>query len=135
RQPARASRAAQASELTPLPTRIASKASPSATGELPELLVGDEAALARPELLHPGQQVGPPLLGHPETELLHLDPDRVEPALLAEHDGPLGADELRGVRLDRRRVVELRRNGARLAAEERLAGHRLPRREAVAGQL
>ena len=47
----------------------------------------------------------------------------------------LGGDELGRVRLDRRRIVELRRDGARLAAEERLAGHRLPRLERVARQL
>src|SRR3989442_1086971 len=104
RQPARASSAAHVSELTPLPTMTASK---SATRELPELVVGDEAALARAELLDAGQQLRPPLLGHVETELLHLDPDRVEAALLAEHDCALGADELGRVRLDRRRVVGL----------------------------
>src|SRR3954451_4110061 len=132
RQSARASSAAHASELIPLPTMTASY---SATRELPELVVGDEAALARPELLDAGEQFRPPLLGHVETELLHLDPDRVEAALLAEHDRALGADELGGVRLDGRGVVELRRDCARLAAEQCLAGERLPRRECVSRQL
>src|SRR5205814_7521391 len=103
RQSARASSAAHASELIPLPTMTASY---SATRELPQLVVGDEGALARPELLHPRQQLRPALLGHGEAELLDLDPDRVEPALLAEHDRPLGADEVGGVRLDGGRVVE-----------------------------
>src|SRR4051812_14382573 len=132
RHSARASSAAQASELTPLPTMTASY---SGIHEVPELVVRDQAALARPELLDAREQIRPPLLGHVEAELLELDPDRVEPTLLAEDDAALGADELGGVRLDRRRVVELRRNGARLATEERLAGERLPRREPVARQL
>src|SRR5262249_31451320 len=103
RHSARARRAAHASELTPLPTTIASY---SATRELPQLVVGDEAALPGPELLDPREQVGPALLRDVEPELLDLDPDRVEAALLAEDDRSLGADQLRGVRLDRRRVVE-----------------------------
>ena len=70
-------------------------------------------------------------VGHVQPEPVERDPDRVDAALLAEHDPSLGADELRGVRLDRRRVVELRRDRARLAGEERLAGHRLPRRQRV----
>ena len=47
----------------------------------------------------------------------------------------VGADELRRVRLDRRRVVELARDRAALAPEEVLADERLPRLERVAGQL
>src|SRR4051812_30441708 len=132
RQSARASSAAHARELTPLPTTTASY---SATRELPQLVVGDEPALARSELLDPREQLGPTLLGHVEPELLDLDPDRVEPALLAEHDRPLRGDELRGVRLDGGWVVELRGDRTRLAAEEGLARERLPRREPVAGQL
>src|SRR3954463_15635122 len=97
-QPPRASSAAQASELIPLPTTIA-----SATRELAELVVGHEAALARSELLDAREHVGLPLLGPVAPELLGLDPDRVEPALLAEHDPALGADQLGGVRLPRRR--------------------------------
>src|SRR5205807_8743110 len=50
-------------------------------------------------------------------------------------EAALRADELRRIRLDRGRIVELRRNGARLAAEERVPGHRLPRLELVPGQL
>ena len=61
------------------------------------------------------------LLGDVEPELLDLDPDRVEPALLAEHDAPLRPDELGGVGLDRGRVVELRGDRARLAREEVVA--------------
>src|SRR4029077_12232261 len=85
--------------------------------------------------LHPREQARPLLLGHLEPELLDLDPDRIEAALLAEHDRTLGADELGGVRLDRRRIVELRGDGARLTPEQGLAGERLPRRETVAGEL
>src|SRR3954471_14923388 len=129
-QPPRASRAAQASELIPLPTTTA-----SATRELAELVVGHEAALARSELLDAGEHVGVPILGQVEPELLGLDPDRVEPALLAEHDPALGADQLGGVRLDRRRVVELAGDGAALPPEERPPGDRLPRLELVARQL
>src|SRR3954452_13419277 len=98
-QPPRASRAAQASELIPLPTTTA-----SATRELTELVVGHEAALACSELLDAGEHVGVPILGEVEPELLGLDPDRVEPALLAEHDPALGAHQLRRVRLAGRGV-------------------------------
>ena len=55
--------------------------------------------------------------------------------LLPEHDPPRRADELRGVRLDRGRVVELARDGAALAGEEVVARERRPRRERVAGAL
>src|SRR4029079_2976893 len=95
-QPPRASSAAQASELIPLPTTTA-----SVTRELAELVVGHEPALARPELLHAREHLGVPILGQVEPELLGLDPDRVEAALLAEHDPALGRDELGGVRLAR----------------------------------
>src|ERR1700752_1903053 len=81
----------------------------------PELRVGDEPRLPRPGALHGVEQRREPLLGNLEPELGGLDPDRVEAALLAEDDPPLGADELGRVRLDRRRVVELRGDGARLA--------------------
>src|SRR5436190_6987402 len=100
----------------PLPTMTASW---SAIHELRELRVGDEAPLACAELLHPREQLGATLLGHVEAELLGLDPNRVEPALLAEHDAALRRDELRRVRLDRLRIVELRGDRARLALEER----------------
>src|SRR6478609_7507220 len=100
-QPPRASNAAQASELIPLPTTTA-----SATSKLAELVVGHEAALACPQLLHAREHVGVSLLGQVEPELVGLDPDRVEPALLAQHDPALGVDQLGGVRLDRRGVVE-----------------------------
>src|SRR5690242_8450962 len=113
-QPPRASSAAQASELMPLPTTTA-----SAIDQPAELVVVDEPMLLRPELLHPREHLGPPLLRHVQPELLGLDPDRVEPALLAEHDPPLRVHELGRVRLDRRRVVELACDRSALAAEER----------------
>src|SRR6202008_2083708 len=111
------------SELTPLPTTTASK---SLNCDLPELVVGDEAALLRAERLHLREHVRTPVLRQVDAALFRLDPDRVEPALLAEHDAPRRSHELRRVRLDRRRIVELGGDGARLAAEERLAGDRLP---------
>src|SRR5215218_8050651 len=129
-QPPRASNAAQASELIPLPTTTASVIDQAA-----ELVVADEPALPGAELLHASEHLGAPLLRNVEPELLRLDPDRVEPALLAEHDLALRVHELRGVRLDRRRVVELARDGTALAAEERLPGDRLPRLERVAREL
>src|SRR5437868_13106171 len=82
-QPPRASSAAQASELIPLPTMTASC---SALCELTELLVGDEPALPRAERLHLREHLGAAFLGKVDSELLGLDPDRVEPALLAQHD-------------------------------------------------
>jgi hypothetical protein len=98
----------------------------------PELIVGHEPALTRTELLHAREHIRAPLLGHVEAELLRLDADRVEPALLAEDDAALRRDELRRVRLDRRRVVELRRDRTRLAPEQGLARHRLLRVERIA---
>src|SRR6187431_312954 len=81
----------------------------------PELRIGDEPALLRAGSLHRLEQLREALLGDVEAELGDLDPDRVESALLAEHDPPFRADELGGVGLDRRRVVELCGNRARLA--------------------
>jgi len=78
--------------------------------EAPELVVGDEAALLGAEPLHLRQQARPLVLRHVEGELGDLDPDRVDAALLAEDDPAVLADELRGIRLDRGRVVELRRD-------------------------
>src|SRR4051812_34659873 len=121
-QPAFASSAAHARPFPPLPTTIASWSA----NERPELLVGDEPALLGAELLDAGEQLRAPLLGDVEAELLGLDPDRVEAALLAEHDRPIRRDELRRVRLDRRRIVELGRDRTALAAGERVAGDRLP---------
>src|SRR6187200_1961547 len=72
-----------------------------------ELGVRDEAALLDAERLHLGQHVGALLLGDVDAELVGLDPDRVEAALLAQHDAALGADQLARIGLDRRRVVEL----------------------------
>src|SRR5262245_3509402 len=129
-QPPRASSAAQASELIPLPTTTA-----SAIDQVAELVVADEPALPGAELLDLREHLGPPLLRDVEPELLGLDPDRVEAALLAQHDPALGVDALRRGRLDRGRVVELARDGAALPAEERLAGDGLPRFELVAGEL
>ncbi len=68
-----------------------------------------------------------PVGGELEPELDGLEPDRVDPALLAEDDPPLGTDELGGVRLDRGRVVELAGDGAALAGVEVLAGDGGPR--------
>src|SRR4051812_46232087 len=106
--------------------------STSAIGEPAELVVRHESALARAELLHLGEEVRPRVVGEAEAELLGLDPDRVESALLAEHDAALGGDKDRRIWLDRRWIVELRCNRARFAAEERLARDRLPRLERVA---
>src|SRR5829696_1351892 len=132
RQPLFASSAAQARPLTPLPTTTASK---SATGDRSELVVGDEAALTSAGLLHLREHLRAPLLRKVDAELLGLDADRVEPALLPEHDAAIGGDELRRVGLDRRRVVELARDGRALATEQRLARDRLPRLELVAREL
>src|SRR5439155_26477213 len=99
------------------------------------LLVADETALAGTKLLHPGEHLRAALLGQVEPELFRLDPDRGEAALLAEDDPSLRPDELGGVGLDRRRIVELARDRAALAVEVRLACHRLPRLELVTGQL
>src|SRR5205823_1236762 len=92
-------------------------------------VVADEPALLGSEPLHLGEQLGVALLGDVETEFLALDPDRIEPALLSEHDRPLRADQLGRVRLDRRRIVELARDGAALAPEEVLSDDGLPRLE------
>src|SRR6476469_6265705 len=89
-QPPFASSAPHASALTPLPTMTASK---SAMRELSELVVCDEAALAHAELLDAREHLRVPILGHVEPELLRFDANRVEPALLAEHDPALGRDE------------------------------------------
>src|SRR5215470_3538388 len=94
RHPPRASSAPHASELIPLPTMTASY---SGTRQFPELVIGDEAALPRAKLLHACEQIGSPVLRHVEPELLGLDADGVEPALLAEHDPALGGNELRRV--------------------------------------
>src|SRR6185437_782321 len=110
-------------------------ASRSATDELPELVVGDQPALAGSELLHSCQHLRAPLLGNVHSELVGLDPDRIESTLLAEHDPALGVDELGGVGLDRGRVVELARDGAALAPEECPPRHRLPGLERVAREL
>src|SRR5207248_1207570 len=118
-QPAFARSAAQARPLTPLPTTIASC---SGIHDPPELVVSDEPPLLGAELLHRGEHRCAALFRDVEPQLVRLDADRVEPALLAEHDRALSADELRRVRLDRRRVVELRGDGSRLTAVERVAG-------------
>src|SRR3954463_4938460 len=86
RRPPFESSAAHASALTPLPTTITSC---SATAQFPELVVGDEPALLYAARLHLREQLGVPALGNVEAELLHLDPGRVEAALLAEDDPAL----------------------------------------------
>src|SRR5262245_3487744 len=128
-QPPRASSAAQASELIPLPTTTA-----SVIDQVAELVVADEPALPGAELLHLREHLGAPLLRNVEPELICLDPDRVEAALLAEHDPTLGVDQLGRVRLDRRRVVGVARERDALAATERRAGDGLTLLELVALQ-
>src|SRR4051794_20104403 len=129
-QPARASSAPHASELMPLPTMTASC---SVTRELPELVVRHDVALLRPELLHAGEQRALCFVVEVEPELLRLDPDRVDPALLAEHDSSPSRDDVGRVRLDRLRVVELACNRTRLPSEEIVADERLGRLQLVAG--
>src|SRR5262245_46456916 len=97
--------------------------------EPPEVRIAHEPTLPRACTLHGLEKCRVGVLGHVQAELGNLDPDRVETALLAEHDSPLGADELRRVRLGRGRVVELGGAGARLPREEVVSGHRLPGRE------
>src|SRR5579859_7645385 len=131
RQPARASKAAHASELTPLPMMTASV---SAIDERPELVVGHKPALSCTKLLDLYEQLRAAILTDVKAELLRLDPNRVEATLLAEDDRAIGRDEARRVRLDRGRIVELRGDRARLAAEERLARDGLPWLERIAGE-
>src|SRR6516225_4267634 len=126
-QPAFASSAAQARPFTPEPTTTAS----CSGNDPPELVIRQKPTALGTELLHGGEHLRPALLGQVDPELRRLDSHRVEAALLAEHDPALGRDELRRVRLDRRRVVELARDRARLAPEERVAGDRLPRLQGV----
>src|SRR6266508_4901193 len=71
-QPPRARRAAQTSELMPLPTTTASW---SGTGEIPELRVGDKPALPGSQFLDPGEELSLLGLAELEAELLRLDPD------------------------------------------------------------
>ena len=111
-------------------------ASCSVTRELAELVVGDEPALPRAELLHAREQFAlraPRRASSPSSSALI----RIEsmPLFLPSTIAALGADELGGVRLDRRRIVELARDRAALAAEEVLADERLARLELVAGEL
>src|SRR5262249_47783375 len=130
-QPARESNAAHARELMPLPTTTASC---SATRELSELVVRDDVALRRPELLHLGEQAALRVVVEVEPELFRLDADRVDAALLAEDDRPLRGYDVGRVRLDRLWVVELAGDGTRLAPEQVVADERLVRLELVAGQ-
>ena len=97
-------------------------------GKRAELVVGDEPALLRAELLDSRQKLGATLLGHLEPQALGGDADRVEAALLAEHEPALGTDELAAVGLDRLRIVELGRDRTGLTREEGVAGHCFPRR-------
>src|SRR3954463_4439157 len=112
-QPAFASSAPHASELTPLPTMTASKSlmgedSPDRrlrrVPQLAELGVRHEATVAHATRFHLGEQLRVLLRRDVEPELFRLDPDRVDAALLAEHDPSLRGDEARGVGLDRRRI-------------------------------
>src|SRR5262245_24052214 len=103
-----------------------STASLPPAGEPPELRVRDEPALPRPRPLDGVEQLRKALLRNVEPEVRDLDPDRVQPALLPEHDPPLRADELGRVRLDRRRIVELGCDRSRLPREEVVPRHGLP---------
>src|SRR5919201_881150 len=116
---------------TPLPP---TEASLHRGCEFSKVVVAEQAALIRPQPLHRLEQRSLPVRVDVEAELGALDPDRVEAALLAEHDLALGADQVGGERLDRGRVVELACDGAALAHEQVLAYERLPRLELVAGQ-
>src|SRR5438270_675153 len=121
----------KARSVTPEPTTTAS----CSANDAPELVVGDETALLRAEPLDRREHLSTPRLRHVEAELVCLDADRVEAALLAEDDRALGRHELRRVRLDRRRVVELAGHGAGLAPVEGVPGDRLPRLELVPREL
>src|SRR5262249_10162290 len=134
RLPPRARSAAAASELIPLPT-IATSKSGSVTSELSELVVRHEPALPRAEILDALEKLTLRVGIEVEPELLCLDPDRVEPALLAEDDASCRVDDTRRVRLHRGRVVELARDCAGLPREQVVADKRLVRLELVAAQL
>src|SRR3954471_1472224 len=86
--------------------------------QLHELVVGHETALPLAELLHTGEQRLAGLGVEVEAQLIRLDANRVDPALLAEDDPPVGADQRARVGLDRLRLVELARDGARLPREQ-----------------
>src|SRR5262245_12705300 len=101
----------------------------------PELGVRNQPPLPCPGTLHGFQELRVSLVRNVEAELGDLDADRVESALLAEDDASLRADELRRVRLDRRRVVELCGHRPGLTREEVVSRHCFPRREGRAGQL
>src|SRR5262245_59112035 len=115
----------------PLPTMTASC---SGTRELAELVVGDDVPLLRAELLHPREQLSLRIVVEVEPELLCLDADRVDPALLAEHDSALRPDDVGRVRLDCLRFVELARDRTGLAAEQVVTDERLVRLELVPGE-
>src|SRR5438874_1120908 len=74
----------------------------------PELVVRHEPALASPQVLHLREQLRATRVRHVEPELLGLDADRVDAALLAQDETALGADEPGRIRLDRGWIVELR---------------------------
>src|SRR5690349_13785352 len=109
-------------------------ASWSATCELAKLVVAHEPAFLRAELLDASEHVALRLLRQVEPQLGRLDPDRVEAALLAEHDAPLGGNELGRVGLDCGWIVELTRDRTGLAAKEVVADERLVGLELVSRQ-
>src|SRR5262245_54822333 len=115
----------------PLPTMTASC---SGTRELAELVVGDDVPLLRAALLHLREQLSLRIVVEVEPELLCLDADRVDPALLAEHDCALRRDDIGRVRLDRLRFVELARDRTGLAAEQVVTDERFVRLELVPGE-
>ena len=96
-----------------------------------ELAVRDEPALGRALALHGFEQRRVRILGDVEAELRDLDPDRVQPALLPEHDTALGIDDFCRVRFYRFRNVKLAGDRPTLPHKEIVADHRSPCFESV----
>src|SRR5206468_5459933 len=63
-------------------------------GQLSELLVADQSALLRAQVLDPCEQGSLGVIVEVETELVGLQPDGVDAALLAEHDAARGPHNL-----------------------------------------
>src|SRR5207247_8135702 len=99
------------------------------------LVGGAGVPFLRSGLLDARGQLALRVLVEVEPELLRLDPDRVDPALLAEHDSALGGNDVGRIRLDRLRLVELARDRTRFAPEEVVSDEWLVRLELVARQL
>src|ERR1043165_985820 len=71
----------------------------SLLGKRAQLVVGDETALLGADGFYRRDEDRPLRLGDVEAEPLDCKPDRVDAALLAEHDRALGGDQLGRVRL------------------------------------